>query len=62
MLNNLKKLLKKITLETPELIFSGDENGHQNLNHSKILSLGDENPDKTFYVIKRTLAQVYFLM
>ena len=55
MLNNLKKIIKKkIILETPELIFSGDENGHQNLNHSKILSLGDENPDKTFYVIKRT--------
>ena len=36
MLNNLKKIIKKkFTLETPELIFSSNENGHQNLNHSK---------------------------
>ena len=37
MLNNLKKIIKKkIIIENNELIFSGDENGHQNLNHSKI--------------------------
>jgi len=55
MLNNIKKIIKKkLTLETPELIFSNDENGNKNLNHSQILSFGNDNPDKIFYVIKRT--------
>ncbi len=55
MFNSIKKFIKKnFTLQSPNTLFSKKDNGSINLNNSKILSFGELNKDKVFYIIKRT--------
>ena len=55
MLNSIKKFIKKkFTLQTPNTLFKGIENGKSNFDKSLIMKYGELNKDKTFYVIKRT--------
>ena len=55
MLKSIKSFIKKnLTLQSPDTLFIGKENGFSNLNFSKISNYGNLNKDKTFYIIKRT--------
>ncbi len=55
MLKSIKNFIRKtLTLQTPNTLFSKDENGYINNNVSKIISFGNLNKDKIFYLIKRT--------
>lgn len=55
MLKSIKNFIRKnFTLQSPETLFSKDENGYSNNNFSKIMNFGSLNKDKIFYIIKRT--------
>ena len=55
MISYIKKLIKKkLVLQSPDTLFSFNDNGRQNLNKTLIKKFGDLNKDKTFYIIKRT--------
>lgn len=55
MLNSIKKFIKKkFTLQTPNTLFKGIENGKSNFDRSLLMRFGELNKDKIFYIIKRT--------
>ena len=55
--NIKKKIKKKLTIQTPSILSSEKNNifrKYKNTDNTSLFFFGDKNPDKTFYVIKRT--------